>query len=68
MTDDELPEVRQILVSAGPLWDDLRAWFLARGLRIYGPLPSELEDEIPTYALQPTAELWASVQAERSRP
>jgi len=72
MTDtpgrDPLPEVRQILVSAGPLWDALAAWFKTRGLLLVGPLPLGDDGDLPTYTLQPTAELWAKVQAEPEEP
>lgn len=46
-------DVRQILVHPA-VWPDLEAWLAARGIDL-GLMP-QVEDDLPTYCMQPRAE------------
>lgn len=66
-TPQPTDEVRQVVVHPA-IWQHLEAWLLHRGLVLCLMPPTA--DDLPTYVMQPTAELMAAIRPEavRDRP
>lgn len=50
------PEVYQLVVPAGALWEMTKQLMRAAGWAVVGPIPLE-QDDVPTYILQPLTKI-----------